>query len=91
MSVQKTMAQVQDDLAREIVRALGFEFFDDLHAPPSEPGTVAVVATARLRQGGVRELLGGRREGDKPPYVSEEQFAAVKTLLAQYTNDLPGC
>jgi hypothetical protein len=85
----KTMAQTQDELAREIVRALGYEFFvEDLHLAPSEPGMVAVVASARVRHGGLREQLGGRRAGDKPPYISEEQFAAVKTLLALYTDEL---
>jgi hypothetical protein len=42
----------------------------------------------RVNAYGKEGVITGRRAGDKPPYVSEEQFAAVKTLLALYTNEL---
>ena len=75
----KTLAQSDEELAREIIRTLGYEFYADIDAVA--PVGIAAVAT----RPGVRA---GRREGDQPAYVSLEQLQDVKGLLANYRLEL---
>jgi hypothetical protein len=76
----KTLMQMDDELAREIIRALGFEFFDELGLVAPAPNVVAVAMLDSIRT--------GRREGDHPMYVTPEEFEEVKTLLAHHRTEL---